>query len=139
MSYSPYYPRRCRRLVICITDELPADKCCFHAAADAALVELPTFLDHINTVSVTEQFVPSIHAAHSTGALYFMGETNSAACHGLAGVSDTLGAALWMLDYSLTGASLGMDGLYFHNGVTFPYSSWEPNAVNDTMPHVNGL
>jgi hypothetical protein len=43
------------------------------------------------------------------------------------------------LDYSLTGATAGMDGLYFHNGVGFPYSVWQPIAVNGTAAHASGL
>ncbi|OBT81651.1 hypothetical protein VE02_10289 [Pseudogymnoascus sp. 03VT05] len=107
--------------------------------ADAALVSLPVLLNHIHTFEMVQQYTPSISAAKSVGAQFFMGETNSAACHGLAGVSNSLGAALWMLDYSLTGATAGMDGLYFHNGVGFPYSTWQPIAVNGTAAHASGL
>lgn len=34
-----------------------------------------------------------------------MGETGSVACHGKFGVSNTLGAALWELDYALSGST----------------------------------
>lgn len=102
-------------------------------------MSLPVLLNHLNTFETVQSYFPSISAAKSVGAQFIMGETNSAACNGLAGVSDTLGAALWMLDYSLTGATAGMDGLYFHNGVGFPYSVWQPVAVNDTAAHANGL
>ena len=110
-----------------------------HVAEDAAKVSLPVLLNHINTIETVKTFEPSISAAKSVNAPFFMGETNSAACHGLEGVSDTLGAALWMLDYSLTGATVGMDGLYFHNGVGFPYSTWQPVTINGTAGHANGL
>ncbi|KFY04146.1 hypothetical protein O988_00965 [Pseudogymnoascus sp. VKM F-3808] len=105
----------------------------------AALVSLPVLLNHIHTIDTVQQFTLSISAAKSVGAKFILGETNSAACHGLAGVSNSLGAALWMLDYSLTGATVGMDGLYFHNGVGFPYSAWQPIAVNGTAAHASGL
>lgn len=111
----------------------------WHIAEDAAKVSLPVLLNHINTIEMVQTFEPSVSAAKSVGAPFFMGETNSAACHGLEGVSNTLGAALWMLDYSLTGATIGMDGLYFHNGVGFPYSGWQPVAVNGTAARTNGL
>lgn len=68
-----------------------------------------------------------------------MGETNSAACHGVAGVSDTLAAALWMIDYVLTSATFGMERLFFHNGVGYPYSAWQPVQQNGTKPHVQAL
>jgi hypothetical protein len=90
-------------------------------------------------VGAVSAYRPSISDAHLSGSQFFMGETNSIACHGIAGISDTLGAALWMLDYSLSGATAGMDGLFFHNGVSFFYSMWEPVILNGTAPHVNGL
>ncbi|KAH8590030.1 hypothetical protein B0O99DRAFT_522066 [Bisporella sp. PMI_857] len=103
------------------------------------LTPLKLLLNHHNTLSTAGEFIPSIETAKSVGAKFFMGETNSIACHGVAGVSDTLGAALWMLDYSLTSATLGIDGLYFHNGVSFHYSVWEPTTVNGTAPHAKAL
>ena len=44
-------------------------------------------------------------------------ETNSIACHGAPGVSNTAGAALWAIDYTLQAATLGMIEVYFHEGV----------------------
>ncbi len=44
-------------------------------------------------------------------------ETNSVACGGQRGVSDTFAAALWALDYSLTAASNGAAGINFHGGL----------------------
>jgi hypothetical protein len=55
-----------------------------------------------------------------------MGETGSVSCHGKAGISNTLGAALWSIDYVLHGAVLGMNGVYFHQGTAFAYSMWQP-------------
>ncbi|KAH8812634.1 hypothetical protein F5884DRAFT_878457 [Xylogone sp. PMI_703] len=102
-------------------------------------IPLTTLLDHYNTLTVTQGYIPSIAAAKSIGTQFIMGETNSLSCHGLTGVSDTIGAALWMLDYSLTGATLGMDGLNFHNGVGYPYSAWEPTTINGTAPYAKGI
>ena len=44
-------------------------------------------------------------------------ETNSVACAGQPGVSDTFAAALWTLDYGLTAARDGVSGLNFHGGL----------------------
>ena len=49
-------------------------------------------------------------------------ETNSIACHGAPGVSNTAGAALWVIDYTLQAATLGMSEVYFHEGVGFKYN-----------------
>jgi hypothetical protein len=44
-------------------------------------------------------------------------ETNSVACGGEPGVSDSFAAALWALDYGLTAAREGVSGLNFHGGL----------------------
>jgi hypothetical protein len=44
-------------------------------------------------------------------------ETNSVACGGEPGVSDTFASALWALDYGLTAAREGVAGLNFHGGL----------------------
>lgn len=103
------------------------------------MVSLPVLLNHFNNIRVVGAYKPAIAAAKSVGTKFFMGETNSAACHGLPGVSDTLGAALWMLDYSLTGATMGIDGLNFHNGLNFSYSAWDPVTIGGVAPRAKGL
>ena len=37
-------------------------------------------------------------------------------CHRKPGLSDTFGAALWVLDYILMVATYGVDRILFHNG-----------------------
>ncbi|PLB49722.1 hypothetical protein P170DRAFT_357055 [Aspergillus steynii IBT 23096] len=104
-----------------------------------AEITIPFYLNHLNTLAGVAQYLPSIEASRSVGAQFIMGETNSAACHGLSGVSDTLAAALWMIDYALTSATLGIEQLYFHNGVGYPYSAWQPVHQNGTKAHVQAL
>lgn len=83
-------------------------------------------MDHNSTVSYFKQWEPSIAATRAVGASFHMGETGSVSCHGKDGVSNTLGAALWELDYVLHGAIMGMSGVYFHMGTSFYYSMWQP-------------
>src|ERR1700753_704945 len=49
-------------------------------------------------------------------------ETNSYAGHGFPNVSDAGGAALWIVDYSLFGATLGIEKMFFHEGVGYKYN-----------------
>lgn len=49
-------------------------------------------------------------------------ETNSIACHGAPGVSNTAGAALWVIDYTLFASTIGISELYFHEGVGYKYN-----------------
>ncbi|KAI0602123.1 hypothetical protein F4775DRAFT_538444, partial [Biscogniauxia sp. FL1348] len=82
------------------------------------------------------QFGPQAAAAEATGKVLVMGETNSVSCSGRSGISDTFGAALWGVDYVLTGAALGIRKLYFHLGATSEYSAFTPlpyELKNETL------
>lgn len=57
--------------------------------------------------------------AHQAGLEFVLGETNSYARHGVYGVSNGGESAIWLIDYALQAASLGVDRLYFHHGVGF--------------------
>eukprot|EP00798_Chlamydomonas_sp_ICE-L_P032227 gene32227-16788_t len=61
--------------------------------------------------------------AHEKGATFRMGETNSLAKGGKLGVSDTLGGAIFVIDYAMTLLMAGADGVNFHNVPCAPYSA----------------
>ena len=52
-----------------------------------------------------------------TDVIVFSRETGSIACHGAPGVSNTAGASLWVSDYALQAASLGIEETFFHEGI----------------------
>ena len=68
------------------------------------------------------EFAPDIAAVKQAGLTYVLGETNSFSCHGAPGVSNVAGAALWGLDYALFAGQLGVNRLYFHQGVGYKYN-----------------
>lgn len=59
-------------------------------------------------------------AAHNLS--FHLGETNSAACGGLLGLTDTMASALWALDYMFVMATNNVTRLNFHGGRNAPYS-----------------
>lgn len=86
-------------------------------------------------------FNADIAATHAQGLPYILGyavnndqhvtlltlwlslrETNSIACHGAPGVSNTAGIALWVIDYTLQAATLGIQEAFFHEGVGYKYN-----------------
>ncbi|OSD01894.1 glycoside hydrolase family 79 protein [Trametes coccinea BRFM310] len=75
-------------------------------------------------------FEADIAATNSKGLVYILGETNSIACHGAPGVSNTAGAALWAVDYTLQAAKLGIKEAYFHEGVGYKYNFIQPITLN---------
>jgi hypothetical protein len=68
------------------------------------------------------------------GLPYVIGETNSIACQGLAGVSDVFGAAIWSVDYALYAASLNVSSLYWHMGTGYRYAAWQATQNGTTVP-----
>jgi hypothetical protein len=66
-------------------------------------------------------FSPDISATFQEGLEYILGETNSYSCHGAPGVSNTGGAALWALDYTLYASQLGISRVHFHEGIGYKY------------------
>ena len=75
-------------------------------------------------------FVPSVVDARKAGIPFVLGETNTFFGHGQPGVSDAAAAALWFIDYSLQAASIGVSGLYFHQGIGYNYSGEYISAGN---------
>ncbi|KAI0259875.1 hypothetical protein BC834DRAFT_832798 [Gloeopeniophorella convolvens] len=72
---------------------------------------------------------PDIAAVQQKGLTYVLGETNSYACHGAPGVSNTAGAALWGLDYALFASQLGITRLFFHQGIGYKYNFIQPATL----------
>jgi hypothetical protein len=62
--------------------------------------------------------VQHVTLAHNSISLFCC----SVAGHGEAGVSDVVGTALWVLDYSLFASTQGIERIHFHQGVGYKYN-----------------
>ncbi|KAH8077063.1 hypothetical protein HD553DRAFT_366973, partial [Filobasidium floriforme] len=88
------------------------------------------------------RFHRDIARAAEEGLTIMLGETNTYGLHGVPGVSNTAEAAIWMVDYALHCASIGLRRLHFHHGVGFDYNLIQPiSGINDgtgkaDRPHV---
>ncbi|KAL8356074.1 hypothetical protein RB601_001389 [Gaeumannomyces tritici] len=90
-------------------------------------MRLDLLSNHTTVWLNTSQLAPQVEASRKVGgAPLVMGETNSISCSGRSGISDTLGGALWNVDYSLTLAALGISHVYYHLGAMSEYSSFVP-------------
>ena len=67
-------------------------------------------------------FSPDINVTLQKGLEYILGETNSYSCHGAPGVSNTAGAALWLLDYTLYASQIGVSRVHYHEGIGYKYN-----------------
>ncbi|KAF8072084.1 glycoside hydrolase family 79 protein [Lyophyllum atratum] len=78
-------------------------------------------------------FKPDITATRALGLDYVLGETNSYACHGAPGVSNSAGAALWGLDYALFATQIGISRVFFHQGLGYKYNHIQPAALTRSI------
>jgi len=60
------------------------------------------------------------------GAPLLISETNSACLGGFPGLSNSFAAALWVIDYMLTGAENGVAGMDFHGSLSKSCSGYTP-------------
>lgn len=81
--------------------------------------------DLTNKANIRSNLAPyaiSVLNAQKSNIPFLLGETNTFSGHGQPGVSNSAAAALWMVDYSLQAASIGITGLQFHQGIGYNYS-----------------
>jgi hypothetical protein len=86
---------------------------------------------------------PSVLLAHQAGLPFRMGEMNTIAGGGQAGVSDIFASALWSLDTLFEFANVGVDGVNFH-GTSSTYSlfTFDPSrkfSVQSIRPEYYGV
>lgn len=86
---------------------------------------LTSFMSKAAVRSNLTVFASDVQVVIDTGFPYVLGETNSIACHGAPGVSNTAGAALWVIDYTLQAAVQRMVETFFHEGSCFFHHSRE--------------
>lgn len=88
---------------------------------------MEALLHHDATVKNISYYVDQVAAAESVGAQFLMGESNTVSCSGIPGISDTFAAALWMVDWVLQSASIGIRRVYIQSGTQAPYSPIHPH------------
>ncbi|KAF8513917.1 glycoside hydrolase family 79 protein [Hysterangium stoloniferum] len=94
---------------------------------------LESFMNKAAVRSNITVFSADIALVRRKGLPYVLGETNSIACHGAPGVSNTAGAALWVIDYTLQAAVQGVIETYFHQGIGFKYNFFQPITLDRSI------
>ncbi|GHJ90287.1 hypothetical protein NliqN6_6689 [Naganishia liquefaciens] len=72
------------------------------------------------------EYRPIIEAA---GLEFRIGETNSLARGGVPGISNAAEAAIWLVDYALHAATLGIKRLHFHHRIGQSYNWFDPIPI----------
>lgn len=94
---------------------------------------LQDLMDKGNVRSNLSSFSADVAAVRAKGLDYILGETNSFSCHGTPNVSNTAGAALWTLDYTLFAPQVGISRLFFHEGIGYKYNLIQPATLTRSI------
>ncbi|KAG6331398.1 hypothetical protein ID866_7691 [Astraeus odoratus] len=98
--------------------------------------EFPNFLTHKSGQNIVSSYINSTGYAQTMGKPFVMFETNTASCGGFPGLSDSFGAALWGLDYTLQMAYVNFTGALFHvGGQDVYYNPFTPPVTNQSTFH----
>jgi hypothetical protein len=96
----------------------------------------PTYLTHNASLNLIASYVNSSQFAMANNKPLLMFETNTASCSGFPGLSDSFGAALWALDWSLTLANNNFSLALFHvGGQSAYYNPFTPPPTNQSTFH----
>lgn len=102
-------------------------------------VSLNTLLTHSITVNSINRHVELAKSLSNQDASYILGEHNSLYNGGAAGISNTFGAALWVVDIALYSASVNViKRLHYHQSIGALYTAWTPSSNAATHPPYYG-
>jgi hypothetical protein len=88
----------------------------YRGSGMAATATMATMLSPDTKLVSEAQSLSAATTSNHIRDSYRLAECNSFFNHGAPGVSDTLGAALWSIDFMFTSASNGASGVNFHGG-----------------------
>jgi hypothetical protein len=77
----------------------------------------------------------SVALTHAKGLPFEIGEMNSVACDGQAGVSDTFASALWMVDSLFELAKAQVDAVFIHGDSSDVYNSFRFKVDKSQVPY----
>lgn len=98
--------------------------------------EFPNYLTHAAGKSIVAPYLNSSAIALAAGKPFVMFETNTASCGGFPGISDSLGAALWAIDYGLQMAASNFSHALLHvGGQDVYYNPFTPPPTNQSSYH----
>ncbi|KAF3934227.1 hypothetical protein ABW20_dc0109203 [Dactylellina cionopaga] len=99
-----------------------------------AATRIDNLVNHTIITTQLQKFPPEISAAQRDGAQFVFGEVNTVSCGGAPGISDTFGSALWLVDWGLLSASMGVQRIYIHSTLNTDYSMLIPKAFQGFLP-----
>ncbi|KAK6540836.1 hypothetical protein TWF694_008223 [Orbilia ellipsospora] len=104
-----------------------------------AATRVNNLINHNIIVSQLQVFPQEISAVNADNSEFIFGEANTVTCGGAPGISDTFGAALWLVDWGLTSASLDVRRVHIHSTLNTDYSMLIPKMYQGLQPGVRPM
>ncbi|TEB33938.1 glycoside hydrolase family 79 protein [Coprinellus micaceus] len=93
----------------------------------------PNYLTHQTHVELLSDYLGTSALAQQANLPFIMFETNTASCGGFAGVSQSFGAAMWILDYGMQMAYSNFSNALLHvGGQNVFYNPWISPPTNQS-------
>lgn len=83
-----------------------------------------TLMNHTSTVRSISSQLALRNSLKYTKIPFILGEANSLYNQGKPGLSNSFGAAIWVLDFNLWCASQNISRVHMHQGTNYRYQSW---------------
>ncbi|CAE6368779.1 unnamed protein product [Rhizoctonia solani] len=127
-----YLQRFASELKIITVQRYPDNNCELNGAENPQLL-FANYLSHAQLSEHAAEYIEFSRAVQAAGKPLYMFETNTAACGGFPGISDSFGAGLWATDWALKLATINFSSTLLHvGGQGDYYNPFTPPPTNQS-------
>ncbi|CAE7142978.1 unnamed protein product [Rhizoctonia solani] len=132
LANAGYLQRFSNELKVITVQRYPNNNCQIGSVRDAQTL-FPDYLSHQQLSQHAAEYTEFSRLVQAAGKPLFMFETNTAACGGFPGISDSYGAGLWATDWALKLATYNFSATLFHvGGQGDYYNPFTPPPTNQS-------
>ncbi|CAE6456102.1 unnamed protein product [Rhizoctonia solani] len=132
LANAGYLQRFANELKVITVQRYPNNNCKIGSVKDSQTL-FPEYLSHDQLSQDAAEYVEFSHVVQAASKPLFMFETNTAACGGFPGISDSFGAGLWATDWALKLATTNFSATLLHvGGQGDYYNPFTPPPTNQS-------
>ncbi|CAE6458702.1 unnamed protein product [Rhizoctonia solani] len=132
LANAGYLQRFANELKVVTVQRYPNNNCQIGSVRDPQTL-FPDYLSHDQLSQHAAEYTEFSRVVQAAGKPLFMFETNTAACGGFPGISDSFGAGLWATDWALKLATTNFSATLFHvGGQGDYYNPFTPPPTNQS-------
>ncbi|KAH7338555.1 hypothetical protein B0J17DRAFT_571082 [Rhizoctonia solani] len=133
LANAGYLQRFANELKVVTVQRYPDNNCQIGGTVRDPQTLFPDYLSHAQLSQDAAEYAEFSRVVQAAGKPLFMFETNTAACGGFPGISDSYGAGLWATDWALKLATTNFSSTLFHvGGQGDYYNPFTPPPTNQS-------